>query len=170
LSDSETQLGVVKDVLLPVDAHCRYDVYFTDRRVAIVCMGKASHFESDSSGPISFVPSAFGVPPTTSSYIEKTVDKQAIDREVEGWSLDSLLKLSKKSCFYTLEEIEEVKLVAGDKPKFVILSEDCESKFAVTEQQFVKLSQILPKIEPLRSKLWVSGKWDQIEDVMTRNR
>ena len=76
--------------------------------------------------------------------------------------MDDLLKLSKKSCFYTNEEIEEVKLVWGKKPKFVILSRDCESKFVPNGEQFKELIEILPTIEALRDKFWIAGKWSQL--------
>ncbi len=73
---SEKLLGIVKDVVLPVDVRTRYDVYFTDKRVAIVCMGRADRFESETSEPLSIMPSVFGVPPPMSSYVEKTEDKR----------------------------------------------------------------------------------------------
>ena len=50
----------------------RYDVYFTDRRVAIVCMGRAERFESETEEPLSYMPSAFGVPAPVAPYMEKT--------------------------------------------------------------------------------------------------
>ena len=169
LSGLEKQLGVVKDALLPADANFRYDVYFTDRRVAIVCMGKTSHFESDMTSQFPSWPSTFGIQPTTSSFIEKPKNKQAIDREVENWSLDDLLGLSKKSCVYTLDEIEEVKVAAGEKPKLLILSKECESKFALTEPQLEVLAKILPRIEALKNKFWISGKWNKIRYLMKEN-
>ena len=64
-------MGVVKDVVLPVDVRTRYDVYFTDRRVAIVCMGRAERFESETEEPLSYMPSAFGVPAPVGSHVEK---------------------------------------------------------------------------------------------------
>ena len=71
MSISERVLGIVNDIVLLVDAGTRYDVYFTDRRVAIVCMGRADRFESDSQGPLSLMASVFGVPPPVTSYAEK---------------------------------------------------------------------------------------------------
>ena len=79
-------------------------------------------------------------------------------------ALDDLLKLSKKSCFYTLDEIEKVQLVCSRGPKFVILSKECESKFSPDEEQFNQLIEILPTIEALRDKLWVAGKWNALFD------
>jgi len=159
MSKSEKQLGLVKDIVLPIDAHTRYDIYFTDKRIAIVCMGKANRFESEASGQVSIMPSAFGVPQVTSSFIDKTEDKQTIDEETKNLSLDELLKLSKKSCFYTYDEIDVVRLICGHSAKFIILSKECESKLSPDPEQFKKLTEILRTIEPLRNKLWIAGKW-----------
>ena len=41
MSDSERQLGIIVDLILPLDIATRYDVYFTDKRICIVCLGKA---------------------------------------------------------------------------------------------------------------------------------
>ena len=79
-------------------------------------------------------------------------------------SLDDLLKLSKKSCFYTNEEIEKVELVWGHKPKFMILSKDCESKFAPDENQLAELMEIVPKVEGLKDKFWIAAKWSMLAE------
>jgi ribosomal protein L40E len=158
-------LGIVKDIILPADINTRYDVYFTNKRIAIVCMGKANRFESEALGQGSFMPSAFGVPPVTSSYIEKTENRQTIDEEVKNWSIDDLLKLSKKSCFYTHDEIEEVKLVLGHKAKFILLSKECESKFSPDKEQFKQLIEILPTIKALKDKIMIAGSWNILQEI-----
>ena len=165
MSSSEKPLGIVKEIVLPVDISTRYDVYFTDKRITIVCMGRANRFESEKSPQVSLMPQAFGVPPITSSYIEKTENKQTIDEEIKNWSIDDLLKLSKKSCVYTHEEIEEVKLILGHKPKFIILSKECESKFAPNEEQVKQLSEILPTIETLRNRFSIAGNWSMLQEL-----
>ena len=165
MSRSEKVFGIVRDLVLPVDARTRYDVYFTDRRVAIVCMGRVDRFESETEEPLSLMPSAFGVPPPMGSSVEKTESKPSIDEEVKGWPLDAVLKLSKKSCFYNIDEIAEIRLICGRTLKFVLFSKDCESKFSPDEQQFKQLSEILPTIEPLRNKLWIAGKWNMLADI-----
>ncbi|MGA2385205.1 MAG: zinc ribbon domain-containing protein [Candidatus Bathyarchaeia archaeon] len=159
MSTSERLLGIVKDVVLPVDVRTRYDVYFTDRRVGIVCLGRAERFESETEETLSYMPSAFGVPAPVAQYTEKTENRESIDEKIKDLSLDDLLKLSKKSCFYTVEEIEKVELVWGKTPKFVILSQDCESKFAPNGEQFDQLIEIIPTVEGLKDKLWIAGKW-----------
>jgi hypothetical protein len=159
----EKQIEIIRDIILPLDVNTRYDLYFTDKRVAIVCMGRASRFESQSQGQFSLMPSAFGAPPPTSSYVEKASIGRALEEEIKDWSIDDILKLSKKSCFYTYDEIEEVKLILGHKPKFTISSKECESKFSPTEEQVKRLSDILPAIEVLRSKLSVAGNWNTLQ-------
>jgi hypothetical protein len=163
---SEKQLGIVRDIVLPQDVNTRYDFYFTDKRIAIVCMGKANRFESDQSDQVSLMPSAFGVPPPVTSYVEKTENKQSVEEEIKNWFLDDILKLSKKSCFYTHDEIEEVKLVSGHKPKLIILSKEFESKFCPDMEQFMQLVEIMPTIEALRNKLWISGSWNLLHGIM----
>jgi hypothetical protein len=165
MSSSEKLLAIVKDIVLPLDINTRYDVYFTDNRIAIVCMGRANRFESEKLTQVSTIPSPFGVPAVTSSYIEKTEDKQAIDEEIKNLPLNEILKLSKKSCFYTHDEIEEVKLIAGHKPKFIILSKECESKFSPNKEQFKHLSEILPTIETLRDKFSIAGSWNLLKEM-----
>jgi ribosomal protein L40E len=166
MSSSEKQLGIVKDIVLPLDINTRYDFYFMDKRIAIVCMGRANRFESETLERVSLMPSAFGVPSPASSYVEKTQDRQSIDEEIKNWSIDDLLKLSKKSCFYTYDEIEEVKLILGHKPKFIILSKECESKFSPNEEQLKQLSEILPTIETLRNKFSIAGSWNILQEIL----
>lgn len=161
----EKQLGIIRDVLLPVDAKTRYDLYFTDKRIAIVCLGRASRFESDSQGSLSVMPSAFGVP---APIITGQAPKRTVDEEIVDWALDDLLRLSKKSCYYTYEEVEEVKLILGRRAKFEVISEECESKFAPTEEQVKQLMDLLPKIEALRNKLFVAGGWNTLREVFKR--
>ncbi|HUK84821.1 MAG TPA: hypothetical protein VLU95_03055 [Candidatus Acidoferrum sp.] len=165
MSSSEKQLGIVKNVVLPLDINTRYDFYFTDKRVAIVCMGKANRFESETLDRVSLMPSAFGIPSPASSYVEKIQEIQSIDEKIKNWSLDDILKLSKKSCFYTHEEIEEVKLILGHKPKFIIQSKECESKFSPNEEQLKQLIEILPTIETLRNKFSIAGSWNIIQEI-----
>jgi hypothetical protein len=165
LSGTEKQIGIIRDIILPLDINTRYDLYFTDRRVAIVCMGRANRFESQSQGQFSLMPSAFGVPPPTSSYVEKTQVGRAVEEEIKDWSIDDILRLSKKSCFYDYDEIEEVKLVLGRKPKFGISSQECESKFVPDEAQVKQLITVLPAIEVLRNKLLVAGSWNTLQEM-----
>ena len=152
---SERQLGVIVDLLLPVDFATRYDVYFTDKRIAIVCMGKADRAnEALESRPL-----LFGVTPAPLvSKAEERKNRQIVEEEqINKLTLDEKLKLSKKSCFYIYGEVEEVKLISGKKHKFVILSKDCVSKFSPNEEQFRQLIDLLPTIEMLKNKLSVFG-------------
>ncbi len=162
----EKQLGVIHDVVLPSDVNTRYDLYFTDRRVAIVCLGRASRFESQ--GEVSAVVSAFGVPPPVESGGKS--EGRSVDEEIKGWNLDDLLKLSKKSGYYTLDEIQELKLVLGRKPKFEISSEECESKFAPDPEQISELIGLLTSVEALKNKLAIAGKWNMLKEIFAAHR
>ncbi len=162
MASAEKQIGIIRDVILPVDINSRYDLYFTDKRIAIVCLGKSSRFESHED--ISVVTSAFGVPPPLQSGGEEK-PKGSIDEEIKDWRLDDLLRLSNKSCYYTYGEIEAVRLMAGRKSKFTILSPDFESKFAPTEEQFKQLTELLPKIDALKSKLFIAGNWNTLQEL-----
>jgi ribosomal protein L40E len=164
VSSSEKVVGIIRDIVLPLDINTRYDFYFTDKRIAIVCMGRASRFESETLEQVSLMPLPFGVPSPVESYVEKIPNRKSIDEEIKNWSLDDILKLSKKSCFYTYNEIEEVKLVSGHKPKFIILSKEFESKFSPDKEQFKQLIDIMPTIEALRKKIWISGNWNILQD------
>jgi ribosomal protein L40E len=154
MQDSENQIGVIKDILLPVDLSTRYDVYFTDKRIAIVCMGPSNRFEEVSESR-SFL---FGVAPEAPTNVhEEKSKRQTVEEEINQLPINEKLKLSKKSCFYTYEEIEEIKLISGKKPKFAILSKECISKFAPNVEQFNQLVDLLPIIEALKGKTSVIG-------------
>ncbi len=156
MSGTEKQFGLVKNLVLPVDAATRYDVYFTDKRIVIASMGRADR--SHGNDTYSLVP--FAPAPITSTNMEQRKrERQKMEEQISRLSLDQLLRLSKKSCEYSYDEIEEVRLVAGKKLKFVILSKEYESKFAPNEQQFEQLGELLPKIDKLKDKLTVYGSW-----------
>ena len=91
---------------------------------------------------------------------EERKNKQIMEEQIKELTLDEKLKLSKKSCFYTYDEIEEVKLISGKKPKFTILSKECVSKFSPNEEQFKQLTDLLPTIEMLKNKLSIFGNLD----------
>ena len=152
--DSERQLGIIVDLFLPLDSATRYDVYFTDVRIAIVYMGKAYRAgEALESHPL-----IFGVTPAAPvNRAEERKNRQILEEQINKLSLEEKLKLSKKSCFYTYDEVEEIKLISGKKHKFVILSKDCVSKFAPDDEQFRQLADLLPTIEMLKNKLSIFG-------------
>jgi ribosomal protein L40E len=155
MTDIEHQLGAIKDILLPLDIHTRYDVYFTDKRIAIVCMGQSSRIEHGTLEHRSYL---FGIAPEPLVSIEnERKNERIIEEKINNLSLNEKLKLSKKSCFYTYEEIEQVKLILGKKLKFVILSEECISKFSPNLEQFKQLIDLLPNIEMLKDKTSIIG-------------
>jgi ribosomal protein L40E len=153
--DPERQLGIIEDLLLPLDITTKYDVYFTDKRIAIVCMGHSSRFDSGVPERRSYL---FGVAPEAlTNTDEQRKNRQMMEAQIKELTLDEKMKLSKKSCFYTYGEIEEVKLVSGKKPKFTILSKECISKFSPNEEQFKQLTDLLPSIEKLKDKFSIFG-------------
>jgi hypothetical protein len=165
MSDSEKLFGTIEDVILPLDQKNRYDIYITDKRFAIVCLGKMSRFESDSFRSLSAVPAAFGVPPPIEGDTQPKPDMAEIKEEINRMPLDDLLRLSKKSCYYTYDEIKELRLILGHHPSFRILSEDCESKFYPDPEQAKWLLDMLTTVEPLKNKLALAGKWNVLEEI-----
>ncbi len=165
MSNVEKTLAIIQDVILQSDRKNRYDIYITDSRIAVVCLGKISRFESDSFSPVSLVPAAFGVPPPVDVDSKPKTDMAEIEEEINRMPLDDLLRLSKKSCYYTYDEIDELRLILSRHPSFKILSEDCESKFAPNSEQVKVLLDLLTTVEPLRNKLAVAGKWSVLEKI-----
>ena len=167
--NSDSQLGIIVDLLLPVDIATRYDVYFTDKRIAIVCMGHSNRFDSGVSQSRSYL---FGIAPEAlTSADEQRKNMQMMEEQIKELPLEEKIKLSKKSCFYTYDEIEKVKLVSEKKLKFIILSEECISKFSPNEEQFKQLTALLPTIEKLKNKLSIFGNLDlnAIPEVKSTN-
>jgi len=156
--NSERPLGTIVDLPLPLDNSTRYDVYFTDKRIAIVCMGHSNRFDSGVSQSRSYL---FGIAPEAlTSPDEQRKNRQMMEEQIKEMSLEEKIKLSKKSCFYTYDEIEKVKLVSEKKLKFIILSKECVSKFSPNEMQFKQLTALLPEIEMLKNKLSIFGNLD----------
>lgn len=163
MSRSEKLFATIKDVLLPLDPGMRYDLYFTDGRIAIVCMGRLDR----EPGKLPYSP-LYGIAPTAPpSESRERVNKVIIEEEIDNLSLDDKLKLSKKSSYYTYNEIEEVKLVSGSKLKIVILSKEYISKFSPNKEQFKQLSDLLPTIDAIKDKLSISGNWQVIQEEVS---
>lgn|GEM_PF-1437006 len=165
MSSQEEQLLVISDVVLPADINTRYDIYFTDRRIAIVCMGSADRY-GYSMGKMHAFPSASGAVSPPMTYVDEK-DTAEAKEQLSTVPLNDLLKLSKKSCQYALGEVEAVKLIWGKQPKFVVQSQDCESRFTPDEVQFTQILELLTAFEPLSEKLRVAGSWKQLQALLT---
>jgi len=165
MSSQEEQLLVIPDVVLPADINPRYDIYFTDRRIAIVCMGPIDRY-GYSMGKMHTFPSASGAVTPPMTYVDEK-DTAEAEEQLSTVPLNDLLKLSKKSCQYTLDEVEALKLIWGKQPKFVVQSQDCESRFTPDEVQFNQLLELLTSFEPLSDKLKVAGNWKQLQALLT---
>lgn len=96
MSFPEKQLSIIRDVVLPADYNARYDIYFTDRRIAIVYMGIVDRYTREPFNIRAFPSSAAAVtPPLT--YVDKREAKQKlVEEELSNMPLDQILKLSKK--------------------------------------------------------------------------
>ena len=164
MSNQEKQLLVVPDVILAADINTRYDIHFTDRRIAIVCMGPADRFGYGIGKMHTFPAASSAITPPLTYVDEK--DKVEVEEELSTVPLDELLELSKKSCVYAIKEIETLRLIWGKRPRLLILSEDYESKFAPDEEQFKQLLDLLTTTEPYCSKLEVAGKWEQLQGLL----
>jgi hypothetical protein len=165
MPNEEKQLAVFPDVILSADINTRYDIHFTDRRIAIVCMGPANRF-GYGIGKLHTYPAASSAitPPLT--YVDEK-DTVEAEEELSTVPLDELLELSKKSCQYAIKEIQTLRLIWGKRPKLVILSEDFESKFAPDAEQFKQLLDLLTTTEPYCSKLEVAGSWMQLQELLS---
>lgn len=162
MSNQEKQLAIIPDVILPIDINARYDLYFTDRRIGIVCMGSFDRF-GFGMGKMRAMPSASSAVSPPLTYVD--VPKEVED-ELSTMPISDVLKLNKKSSQYSYSEIEELRLIWGKTPKFIILSRDCESKFTPDEAQFKQLLDLLTSIEHLSSKLKVAGNWRELQELL----
>ena len=120
-------------------------------------MGHSSRFDSDVSERRSFL---FGVAPEAITNADEKKNIQMIEAQIKELTLEEKMKLSKKSCFYTYSEIEEVKLILGKKSKLTILSKECISKFSPDKEQVKQLIDLLPSIEMLKNKFSIFGKME----------
>ena len=167
MSCPEKQLAIIRDVALPADYNTRYDLYFTDQRIAIVYMGSVDRYRYEPLNIRAFPSLATAVTPPLTYVDNREVKQKAVEEELSNMPLDQILKLSKKSCQYAFDEIEEFRLVWSKKPKFVILSEDCESKFTPNEEQFKELIDLISTNEPMSNKLKVAGNWKELQEILT---
>jgi ribosomal protein L40E len=168
MSNQEKQIVVIQDIVLPADYNSRYDLYVTDRRIAIVCMGLIDRYGYDSFNLYKYPSSAAAVTPPLTYVDERDAKLKKMEEELGKVQLDDLLKLSKKSCEYTNEEIEALKLGWGKNPKFIIQSEDCESRLSPNQEQFTQLIKTFTSVESLSKKLKVAGNWLELKQILTK--
>jgi hypothetical protein len=167
MTDQEKQIAIIEDIIIPADVNTRYDLIFTDKRIGIVCMGNVDRFAYGVMKLRTFPSTSSAVTPSL-TYVDNEDKIPEIEEEVSAMSLSDILKLSKKSGQYSYSEIEQLRLVWGKKPKFAILSADCESKFAPDPDQFKQLIDLLMSVEPLSSKLEVAGNWKELQTILAR--
>lgn len=98
---SEILLGLITDIILPLDIHTRYDLYFTDKRIAIVSMGNTDRVDYGKLGRRALISAAVGVAPAIFMYADEArTNKPVQKKEVEGLTLDELLKLQEELLLY----------------------------------------------------------------------
>lgn len=166
MANQEKQRCIIRDVMLLTDVNSRYDLYFTDNRLAIIFMGKIDRYNNETYKIHSFPSTSSAVSPPLTYVDERTTQLKAVEEELSNMPLDQILKLSKKNSHYTYEEIEELELVWGEEPEFVILSADSESKFELDQEQFKQLFDLLKTLDLLSSRLVVSGNWKQLQELL----
>ena len=151
MQNSEQQLAIIKDIVFQRDPQYRYDAYFTNKRVAIIGIGKKSDTVYGPGGIVG------GLIVEGINAIDRKKKREQLkkkDEQISDLSLDALLGLNgKKSCFYTYDEIEEIKLIKAKQLKLVLLSGEFETELSPDETQFNQLGELLPRIEALKGKV-----------------
>jgi hypothetical protein len=152
MSTSERQIALIRDVVVSRDSKNRFDLFFTDRRIAIICVGgKGERFY----GTGGLIGSLVGEGITVLSKKIANDNLKETEENMKNFSLDELLAMEKRNGFYTYDEIEEIKLYAMKHGffKFIILSEECEGEFSPNKEQYAELCGLLPSIDALKGKI-----------------
>jgi hypothetical protein len=166
MSSQEKQLQIIRDVVLQTDVNARYDLYFTDSRVAIIYMGKMDRYGNEMF-KIKSVPSASSAVSPPLTYVdEKSSQVKAVEEELSTMPLDQIMRLSKKNSEYTYSEVEEIQLFWGEEPELAILSADYETEVGINQEQFKQLLEFMTGYGPLSDKLVVSGNWKQLKEIL----
>jgi hypothetical protein len=152
MSTSERQIAIIRDVVVTRDSKNRFDLFFTDKRIAIIYVGGKGERVY---GPGGLIGSLVGEGITALSKKIAKDNLKETEENMKNFSLDELLATEKRNCFYTYDEIEEIKLYALNHEgfKFIILSEECEGEFSPNKEQYSQLCNILPSIDALKGKI-----------------
>ncbi|HSV50207.1 MAG TPA: zinc ribbon domain-containing protein [Candidatus Acidoferrales bacterium] len=166
MSSQEKQLQIVRDVVLQADVNARYDLYFTNSRLAIIYMGKIDRYGNELFKIRSVPTTSSAVSPPLTYVDERTSQVKAVEEELSTMPLDQIMRLSKKNSDYTYDEIEEFQLFWGEEPEFAILSADYETEVGLNQEQFKQLLEFITGYETLSNKLVVSGNWKQLKEIL----
>jgi ribosomal protein L40E len=166
MSSQEKQLQIIRNVVLQTDVNARYDLYFTDSRLAIIYMGKMDRYGNEMF-KIRSVPSTAGAVSPPLTYVdERGSQVKAVEEELSHMPVDQIMRLSKKNSDYSYDEIEEFQLFWGEEPELVILSADYETEVGLEEEQFKQLLEFITGYDKLSDKLVVSGNWKQLKEIL----
>jgi hypothetical protein len=166
MSSQEKQLQIIRDVVLQTDVNARYDLYFTDSRVAIIYMGKIDRYNNEMFQKGSYPSTSTAVSPPMAIVDSRSAEVKAVEEELSHMSLDQIMRLSKKNSEYTYDEIEEFQLFWGEEPELAILSADYETELGLDKEQFKQLLEFMTGYGPLSDKLVVSGNWKQLKEIL----
>jgi hypothetical protein len=166
MSNQEKQLQIIRDVVLQTDVNARYDLYFTDSRIAIIYMGKIDRYNNQMYQNRSYPSTSTAVSPPMAYVDSRTAEVKAVEEELSHMPLDQIMRLSKKNSDYSYDEIEEVQLFWGEEPELAILSADYETEIGLNQEQFKQLLEFITGYEPLSDKLVVSGNWKQLKEIL----
>lgn len=166
MSNQEKQLQIIRDVVLQTDVNARYDLYFTDSRVAIIYMGKLDRYNNQMYQNRSYPSTSTAVSPPMAYVDSRAVEVKAVEEELSHMPLDQIMRLSKKNSDYTYDEIEEVQLFWGEEPELAFLSADYETEVGLNQEQFKQLLEFITRNTTLSDKLVVSGNWKQLKEIL----
>jgi hypothetical protein len=166
MSNPETQLYIIRDVVLQTDVNARYDLYFTNSHLGIIYMGKLDRYSNEMYKIRSFPSAAGAVSPPLTYVDERTSQVKAVEEELSHMPLEQIMRLSKKNSDYAYDEIEEFQLFWGEEPELVILSAEYETEIGINKEQFQQLLEFITANPTLSDKLVVSGNWKQLKEKL----
>jgi hypothetical protein len=153
MSSPERQIGIIRDIIVSRDSNNRFDLFFTDRRIAIIYVGG----KGNSFAMMGLIGSLIGEGITA---LDRKIAKdniKATEENMKNYSLDELISMEKRNCFYTYDEIEEIIFYPLKQPqgyfKFIILTEEFEGEFTINQEQFTKIRDLLSSVVVLKGKL-----------------
>lgn len=166
MSSQEKQLCIIRNVVLQADVNARYDLYFTDSRIAIIYMGKLDRYTNQMYQNRSYPSTSTAVSPPMAYVDSRAAEVKAVEEELSNMPLDQIMMLSKKNSEYNYEEIEEFQLFWGEEPELAILSAEYETEVGINQEQFKQLIEFITENEKLSDKLVVSGNWKQLKEIL----
>jgi hypothetical protein len=160
MQNPERQIAVIRDILCTDDYLSKYDLYITDRRLAVI---KTKHFYNDGTGGVGW----YLVGSNLVDIIEQRDEaaakrKKELKEKFENLSLDEKIGCRYENFAVNYEEIIQIKLNEQHFPwreaTLKIVSKEKKAKFHPTKEQFEQLSDVLSNIGALWKKLIIHKK------------